>query len=303
VCFLSNYGYLVLPVSQIYRTFSIFVAFSAALIVEAVLLSSRAAIGALPEVTLSPAHPKQGQTLVLKLHLPADATPPVVTFDKKAYKLYPVAQPTNGTEYRALIGIPADVAVGPHKLSIAGAPQEVDVRSGGFGVQKIRLPKAKDNFISSPGEEEAVDAAKATQSARQLWKGAFLPPSRARVSTTFGLRRMVNGRLLPDYFHSGMDFAAAAGTPVRAAQDGRVILAHRGWRLHGNVVALDHGQGVVTFYLHLSKLLVKTGDMVEAGQEIGKVGSTGRATGPHLHFSLYVNGDASNPSDWFTRTM
>jgi lysostaphin len=290
-------------VSQIYRTFSIVILFSAALIVEAVLLSSRAAMGAGPELTLSPARPKQGQTLVLKVRLPADATPPVVTFDNKAYKLYPLAQQANGTDYRALIGIPGDMAVGSHKLSVADVEQDVDVQSGGFGTQKIRLPKSKDNFIASPGEEEAVGAAKATQSPRQLWKGVFLPPSRARVSTRFGLRRMVNGRLLPDYFHSGLDFAGAAGTPVCATQAGRVILAHTGWRLHGNVVALDHGQGVVTFYLHLSKLLVKPGEMVQAGQEIGKVGSTGRATGPHLHFSVYVNGDATNPADWFTRAM
>ncbi|HEY9869350.1 MAG TPA: M23 family metallopeptidase, partial [Candidatus Obscuribacterales bacterium] len=146
-------------------------------------------------------------------------------------------------------------------------------------------------------------AAKATLSAERLWTGKFSAPVAARISARFGLRRMVNGKLLADYFHSGLDYAAPTGTPVKAPARGKVILAARGFRLHGNTVALDHGQGVVTFYLHLAKVLVKPGQVVKAGQVVGRVGQSGRASGPHLHFSLYVQEVAANPFYWYSRTF
>lgn len=242
--------------------------------------------------------------MVVECRLPEQAAPQAVIFDKKQYHLYKICSLGNGmARFRCLIGVPVLMPAGDCQLHIGDSDQTVQIRPGCFTVQSIRLPHEKDNFNTSPGEEEAVDKARQTASDDQLWTGVFDKPCTARVSTQFGLRRRVNGRLLPDYFHSGIDYAAGMGAPVRACQRGRVILAHTGWRLHGNIVALDHGQGVISFYLHLSKILVKPGDIVEAGQTIGRVGATGRATGPHLHFSLYVNGEATNPSDWFSPKM
>jgi murein DD-endopeptidase MepM/ murein hydrolase activator NlpD len=250
-------------------------------------------------VKLDPVVPKQGQTLVVRVPVPDSQNVPTVTFNGKSYRLFP-----EGGEYRALIGVPADLAPGDYKLSVGDEAQSVHVKAGTFGVQRITLSKDKDNFIASPGEEDLVKRAKQTVTPEKLWTGHFVRPSAARQSSAFGLRRMVNGRLLKDYFHSGMDYAGATGAPVIATQRGRVIIAaNKGWRLHGNTVALDHGQGVVSFYIHLSKVLVKPGQIVEAGEQIGKVGATGRATGPHLHFSVYVNGDATNPAEWYTRTI
>jgi lysostaphin len=119
------------------------------------------------------------------------------------------------------------------------------------------------------------------------------------MSAGFGLRRMVNGKLLKDYYHSGVDFAGGQGSPVNSVADGVVIMAKNGWRLHGNSICIDHGQGVVSIYIHLSKVLVKEGDTVKSGQLIGRIGQTGRANGPHLHFSLYVNKHSTNPLQWF----
>lgn len=116
-------------------------------------------------------------------------------------------------------------------------------------------------------------------------------------------KRIVNGKLLKDYYHSGLDFAGSLGQPVYACADGKVILAHKNFRLHGNVVAIDHGQGVVSIYIHLQKIAVKEGDVVVAGEQIGNVGATGRANGPHLHLSLYVNKIATNPMPWFSKTF
>jgi murein DD-endopeptidase MepM/ murein hydrolase activator NlpD len=256
-------------------------------------------------ISLSPAKPKQGQTLEVKIAVSDNDSAPAISFLGKTYKTFPMSSASDndnqGTIYRALIGVPADQKPGNYKLTVDEVSKTVPVIAGTFGVQRLRLPKGKDNFISSPGEEETVNAAKETVSSDQMWKGKFLPPSRARVSSQFGLRRIVNGVLLKDYFHSGVDYAGGLNGPVKATQRGKVIIAKHGWRLHGNTIALDHGQGVVSFYIHLNKILVKEGQVVEAGQDIGKIGSTGRASGPHLHFSLYVNRAATNPFDWYAK--
>ncbi len=273
------------------------------------------------EQTLSvqPAPAKQGQTVVVLITDSADASTasgaPPVDFNGQTYKTFPISpsagEATSSKEaesknagkkvYRALIGVPALIKQGNYKITSGANSFSLSVTPANFGVQRIRLPKGKDTFDGSPGEKATVDNAKKTLSDAQLWQGKFSYPCKARTSAAFGLRRAVNGKLLEDYFHSGVDFAGTTGTPVVAPQRGKVLIAHSGWKLHGNTVCLDHGQGVVTFYIHLSKILVKEGQMVERGEKIGAVGATGRANGPHLHFSVYVNNEATNPGDWFNK--
>ena len=271
-------------------------------------LSGLAAMAGPTSVKVVPAAAKQGQTVAVLVTVPPNTVAPTVTFNKKVFKFFldeSLPQPTTGEPsapvYRALVAVPADIKPGAYVLKIGDVEKPLPVTDGGFGVQRLRLPKDKDNFVPSPGEEEAVKKAKMTMTDEQFWKGTFKRPCKARTSTGFGLRRIVNGKLLTDYFHSGLDFAGGLGAPIYAAQDGHVLLAHTGWKLHGGTVAIDHGDGVISFYIHMSKILAKEGDIVKAGQEIGKVGMTGRANGPHLHFSIYVNGDATNPLDWFSR--
>lgn len=81
-----------------------------------------------------------------------------------------------------------------------------------------------------------------------------------------------------------------------------MVVARTGWRLHGNTVCIDHGQGVISIYIHMNSVGVKEGDLVKSGQKIGAVGSTGRASGPHLHFGVYVNNACVNPASWFVKT-
>jgi murein DD-endopeptidase MepM/ murein hydrolase activator NlpD len=266
-------------------------------------------------IRVTPERPRQGQTVRVVVGLPASAEAPGdVQFDQRTFKMFSLTQHVQGRNadtstrqpqqelvtWRGLIGIPADLSPGDYDLRVAGESKRLTVLPGHFALQRLRLPKEKDNFIASPGEREAIAAAKAALTDRQLWRGNFISPCKARISAGFGLRRVVNGQLLSDYFHSGLDYAGGLGAPVYAAQRGRVALAHLGWRLDGNVICIDHGQGVISLYAHLQRILVKQGDLVQEGQVIGRVGMTGRANGPHLHFGLYVNQDATNPMDWFT---
>lgn len=118
---------------------------------------------------------------------------------------------------------------------------------------------------------------------------------RATLSGGYGMRRdPVTGLAV---FHAGLDYAATAGTPVYATADGKVITAERK-NMYGNIVEIDHGYGYVSRYAHLSKMSVKPGTLVKAGKEIGAIGSTGRSTGPHLHYEVRFKGEAQNPINY-----
>ena len=155
-------------------------------------------------------------------------------------------------------------------------------------------------------ELKRVAAFKVLQTPEKYWNGVFLKPNAGRMSTTYGVRRYYNGKFAKDYYHRGLDYAGAAGSPVIAPASGRVALVGRvyqGFRVHGNVVGIDHGQGVNSIFMHLSRINVKEGDFVKAGQLIGAVGSTGASTGPHLHWGLYVNGQSVDPTPWRTKVV
>ncbi|MBN1881814.1 MAG: M23 family metallopeptidase [Deltaproteobacteria bacterium] len=133
-----------------------------------------------------------------------------------------------------------------------------------------------------------------TNSPDRLWKEPFLWPAEGRISTEFGARRTINGTV--QYPHGGIDIAANLGTPVPASNRGRVALVYEGV-ISGKTVVLDHGKGLYTFYCHLSHITIDEGDTVERGDEIGWVGGTGRVTGVHLHFSVFLNGACVNPEN------
>src|SRR6185437_6684799 len=126
----------------------------------------------------------------------------------------------------------------------------------------------------------------------QLWRGPFLSPVREPVTEQFGVRRIFNGELKTE--HLGLDFHAARGTRVQAANSGRVILARRLF-FEGNCVIVDHGEGLMTLYMHLSKFKVRKGQRVRRGQLLGLSGATGRATGPHLHLAVRWEGIYLDP--------
>ena len=129
------------------------------------------------------------------------------------------------------------------------------------------------------------------------WAGKFRPPVDASISDVFGTRRTFNGKV--QSMHQGLDYAAPTGTPVSAANAGTVLLAGPLY-FEGNCVVLDHGQGLLTLYLHLSEIRVKQGERIARGQVIGLSGGTGRATGPHLHLAVRWQGVYLNPATLLT---
>jgi hypothetical protein len=125
------------------------------------------------------------------------------------------------------------------------------------------------------------------------WAGSFHAPVKAQISDVFGTSRRFNGRV--QSVHQGLDYAVPEGTPVAALNRGTVLLAQALF-FEGNCVVLDHGQGLLTLYLHLSKIEVKEGEQISSGQKIGLSGGTGRATGPHLHVAVRWQGVYLNPA-------
>jgi len=156
---------------------------------------------------------------------------------------------------------------------------------------------ARLDSVPPPGKVEGVIdlSALAHPPVKRRWRDhllSLLPVAAVRITSGFGRRHDPLGR--GDAFHSGIDFAGAVGTPVHAVGDGVVVEA-RYSNDYGNVVMIDHGQGLVTLYAHNSRLEVRPGDVVLAGQEISKMGSTGRSTGPHLHFEVRQYGQRIDP--------
>lgn len=153
-----------------------------------------------------------------------------------------------------------------------------------------------EEFNARRGPELArINAARAQNNESDGWRQQFIWPVRGRLSGLFGAQRIYRGS--PGTYHSGMDIAVPSGTPFVAPADGVVVLAATDapFTLEGHLLMIDHGMGLNSAFLHCSQLLVKEGDHVKQGQIIGKVGMTGRASGPHLHWGMKWNASRTDP--------
>jgi murein DD-endopeptidase MepM/ murein hydrolase activator NlpD len=157
---------------------------------------------------------------------------------------------------------------------------------------RYTAPDPEQLRIIERDKEVKAEAFKALTAERE-WKGSFQRPVTAEISDVFGVQRIFNGAVQST--HQGLDFRVPTGTPVSAVNGGTVILA-RPLYFEGNCVVIDHGQGLLTLYLHLSEMRVKEGERVAKGQPIGLSGGTGRATGPHLHLAVRWQGVYLNPA-------
>jgi len=271
----------------------------ATLAISAIVLASISPATALL-AQVSPNQPQLGDTLTVTIDSTAASTAPTVSLGNRTYPAFPVGN----DRFRALLPTTPLDKPGALKLRVSDSNETkelaLQLRGRKFPTQSIWLPPSKDQDLSD-FEFDRVDAFKKIVSPQKMWSGAFLKPNNGPITTVYGVRRYYNGKFANDYYHRGVDYAGAYGSPIIAPAAGRVVLVGqeaKGFVIHGNCIGIDHGQGVGSIFLHLSQIKVKNGDMVKAGQVIGALGGTGASTGPHLHWGLYVNGQAVDPVPW-----
>ncbi len=213
----------------------------------------------------------------------------------------------------ALAGVSLETVPGTYSIELTGqtAPGKMPGRkisfTRAFAVARGKYPKTEVKLnVESKFTEPTPDQQKQIEEGVEIkkdylnrvtpereWSGQFTAPAEAEISDVFGAERVFNGKTQSTHF--GLDFRVPSGTPVAAMNDGTVLLA-RPLYFEGNFVVLDHGQGLLTLYLHLSEFKVKEGDQVKRGQIIGLSGGTGRATGPHLHVAVRWQGTYLDPA-------
>jgi murein DD-endopeptidase MepM/ murein hydrolase activator NlpD len=209
--------------------------------------------------------------------------------------------------YRALLGVDLEQAAGRYDFAVTADAQSgekmgcsvaVTVKAGHFATESLQVEQQfvepnPEQLQRAQEEQERLREIFSRVTPERLWQGDFrIPLDGVTTGKNFGRRRILNGQ--PRSPHGGVDFPATTGTPVHAAQRGHVVLTEELY-FSGNTVLVDHGLGIYTFYGHLSEISVKVGDEVEPGALLGKVGATGRVTGPHLHWGLTVNKARVNP--------
>jgi murein DD-endopeptidase MepM/ murein hydrolase activator NlpD len=259
---------------------------------------------------LSSPDPTQGSLLLLELRT---ATQPVAeikaTWDNRQIPFWQESKPDEKSAgiWRALLGVDLELKPDNYPFTLTAKTESaeeipcsasIDVKEGKFATESL---KVAPNFVQpdpeqlarAEAERQRLRAIFATITPERLWDGTFrYPLAEITAGSNFGKRRILNGQAGSP--HGGVDFPAPAGTPVYAAQRGRVVLAEPLY-FSGNTVVLDHGLGLYTFYGHFESIAVQAGDLVDTGALLGKVGATGRVTGPHLHWAATANRARTNP--------
>ena len=235
--------------------------------------------------------------------LSVDTDSPVTSVHVRAFGHDWPGYRESATTWKTLIGIDLDTPAGAHVVTItadAGTQTTrypLNVKARAFPTRRLTVDEA---FVNPPAAEQERIAREAKELAAlwdastdsRLWTGAFVRPVPQAANSAFGSRSILNGS--PRSPHGGADFASPAGTPIKAPNAGRVVLA-KSLYYTGNTVVIDHGLGLFSLFAHLSATDVSTGEMVATGQRVGLVGSTGRVTGPHLHWAIRLNGARVDP--------
>ena len=225
------------------------------------------------------------------VEVPGGSEPPQVVFDGRRCAVI-----RRVDHWIAVVGIPLAATVGTHLLKVGGpqGPTQVpfEVADKSYRTQRLTIkndrqvnPKPED-VRRIEQEQERSNAALSKFTEMSVPSLSLAAPVQGVRSDSFGSRRIFNGQ--PRNPHSGMDIAAPKGTPIHSPAAGKVLEVGN-FFFNGNTVYIDHGYGLVTMYCHLDSIAVKAGDTVASGELIGKVGATGRVTGPHLHWGVALN--------------
>lgn len=240
-----------------------------------------------------PEKPEQGQVIKVTSDKAASAR-----MHGRTITLFPQADgPALG-----LMPVPTLENPGQYKLDFLDAngevlhSQEITVEDAYYPRENLVIAPSISTLKPSPGEQATVAKFREHVTTERFWQEPFDPPVPGCVTSPFGSTRLHNGKLTGD-FHAGIDQRGAAGTPIHPITPGVVKIVQK-WNLRGGTVAIDHGQGLETIYLHMSAFQAKDGQKVTPSDVIGYIGSTGRSTGPHVHWTMYVNGVPVNPGQW-----
>ena len=235
-----------------------------------------------------------GEVIVLE----ARSSKPLKNMSVHAFGcVFPAFAEQGDTAWTGLVGIDLDTKPGSHSIVLNGVDLSGNSVTARKVVQVLRkaFPRRKltvdGKFVSPPqsvlqridAEREKVRSIFAAATPERYWRGRFLIPVPGDVVSAFGKRNVFNGQLRSP--HTGTDFRGAVGTPIRSPNRARVALAEELY-FSGNTIILDHGLGLYSYLGHMSEISVREGDYVETGSVIGKIGATGRVTGPHLHWTV-----------------
>lgn len=261
-------------------------------------LAALAALGltAPPQkVTASSATARPGD--VVRLTVAGAAEPVRIRAFGRDIPAYPIAD----SRQEALIGVDLEVPPGPGAIEIESGEQHATyplrVVARRFASRRLTVDPA---FVNPPASElpriererKELEDLWRTVTPERFWEGPFASPVPEPANSAFGTRTILNGQ--PRSPHAGADFSSAAGTPVTSPNAGRVVVADALYYT-GNTIVVDHGLGLYSLFAHLTDLRARAGDAVKTGDVIGTVGSTGRVTGPHLHWSVRLNGARIDP--------
>jgi len=257
--------------------------------------------------SLSQEEVANGQTILFEINTKETRSPiskiTLLFQDKK----YPFYQHPNKTKYDFYALVPISYHTSPQKTNAQIRYLEknknkniilpINIIDGAYKSETLRVAPSraiKAKMDIKRIKKESIKAKKIyhTNTQKSYVTESYSYPLESKITSQFGTKRVFNGILKS--FHSGTDYRAKTGTPITAVNRGRVVLAKKRY-FAGRSIILDHGQGIYSGYYHLSALKVKVGDIVEKGDTIGLVGATGRVTGPHLHFTIHVNGAVVDP--------
>jgi len=259
------------------------------------LMVSIAAAAWAGPVEITPAIIRQGETV----RITAPSTGTSARMNGRTVRLFPGAGGASG-----LMPVPADEKPDAYKLEVLDAggavvdSATITVRDAHYPSQNIIISQALAELKPAPGEAETVAAFRKLVSDVRFWEEPLATPVPGCMTSRFGVKRLRNGKPTGDY-HAGLDLRARAGDPIRATAAGTVVIA-RQLTLQGGAVGIDHGQGLESMYMHMSKIAALEGSQIKQGDIVGYAGSTGRSTAPHLHWGIYVHGVSVSPLQWVT---
>jgi murein DD-endopeptidase MepM/ murein hydrolase activator NlpD len=252
-----------------------------------------------PKIRLSSEQIPQGGLGLITVEVSDDQMPEMTWMGKKVYLVPGVENST----WRGFISVDLRQKPGAYLLLVKSPSSgeatrlEIEVEKKDYGVRRLTVPKEMvdldaQTFERVKKEAKTMRALWQIPASEAIWEGSFLRPLDGEVVGPFGRRSIINDQ--PRSPHSGVDFRARKGTPIRAINHGTAVLTADHF-FPGRSVVINHGGGILSMYFHLDKILVQKDQFVEKGQVVGLVGATGRATGPHLHLGIRVNGARVDP--------